>query len=196
MYVIWYQAYTNGACFGIFYFHHFIGSPMRKSVFLGALVVFCSLFIGTLPVVAQEMAVPVFVQAKWMSKIFEYVKTLQGKPIKVAVIHGDEFDEADDFVAALKSNKMDAVAVKSAAAVTDANVVYMAPGAKSIDAARVAAKLGALSVTGVSKFFDGGNASIGILASGEKIQVMFNSDQIKNERVEVSPDLMRVAKKK
>jgi NADPH-dependent glutamate synthase beta subunit-like oxidoreductase len=168
-----------------------------KKQFLCSIGIIAVMLISSSSVcLAQEMAVPVFVQAKWMSKIFEYVKSLQGKAIKVAVVHGDEFEEAEDFVAALKSNKMDAFATKNAGSVSDANVVYMAPGAKSSDAARLANKLGALSVTGVNKFFDAGNASIGILASGEKIQVMFNSDQIKNERVEVSPDLMRVAKKK
>lgn len=169
---------------------------MKKQFLFSISIVLLLLVSAPCVSVAQDMAVPVFVQAKWMSKIFEYVKSLQGKAIKVAVVHGDEFEEADDFVAALKSNKMDAFATKNPGSVSDANVVYMAPGAKSSDAARLASKLGALSVTGVNKFFDGGNASIGILASGEKIQVMFNSDQIKNERVEVSPDLMRVAKKK
>ncbi len=169
---------------------------MKKRFLYSACFIITLLCANSISLRAQEMAVPVFVQAKWMSKIFEYVKSLQGKAIKVAVIHGDEFDEADDFVAALKSNKMDAFATKNVGSVSDANVVYMAPGAKSTDAARLAGKLGALTVTGVNKFFDSGNASIGIVASGDKIQVMFNSDQIKNERVEVSPDLMRVAKKK
>jgi hypothetical protein len=162
------------------------------------LIIF-SVFVSSVSVanaVPDEMPVPVFVQAKWMQKIFEYVKSLNGKTIRVAIVHGDEFDEAADFVSALKANHMEAFATRNSSAISDANVIYIAPGAKFLDAAKTATRLGALTVTGIQRVFDSGNASIGILPNGERVGVMFNSDQIKLERVEISPDLMRVAKKR
>lgn len=135
---------------------------------------------------AQEMAVPVNLQAALFKKIFAFDKTLTAKGnIEIAVIG----DGADEVVSAFKNAGINA---KAAEQIGEASVAYVMPGTASIKS-QSAAK-GVLTISGVTSFVESGNVAVGIGVDGGKPKIVINMSQLKAESQELSADLLKIAK--
>lgn len=140
---------------------------------------------------AQDMPVPVLVQARFFKKVFAYNKTLPKDQIKIAIVYTDASAEAKgDLVEAFGSVGMNVTAVKSVAQAAGVNVVYAAPGV-DVKAVRDFCRTnGILSITGVPKWVKDGDISIAIDAVNDQPKVVVNADRLKTERQD-APDLLR-----
>ena len=137
---------------------------------------------GILP--AQEMAVPINLQAVLIKKILGFDKALSGKSaVEVTVIGG-----GDDIVSALNAAGLSAKAGSGVAG----DVVYVAPTAAAPKAAT--AKAGVLSISGVAGLAEKGQVSVAIGSEGGKPKIIVHLGQLRAEGHELSADLLKLAK--
>lgn len=160
---------------------------MKKSIFIMfLLIIFSSLTI------AQEMAVPVNLQAALFKKIFGFNKTTGGNP-KVLVLFNDaSAGVKDQVIAAFKEAGLDVTAAKDAGGATAGSVVYVCPGVPSPKS--VTSKVGALSISGVGAYAENGSVAVALGTEGGKPKIIVNMAQLKAENQEMSADLLKMAK--
>ncbi|HLP18319.1 MAG TPA: YfiR family protein [Bacteroidota bacterium] len=135
---------------------------------------------------AQEMAVPVNLQAALFKKIFSFDRTLASKGVEVAVLGAG----GDAVAAALKDAGVNAKAVSGDQVPGGVTVVYTMSGATK---SQTAAK-GILSISGVSGFAESGKVAIGLSVEGGKPKIVINMAQLKAESQELAADLLKIAK--
>jgi len=134
--------------------------------------------------VAQEMPVPVPMQAALLKKILSFDKALAGKgSISVVVMGG-----GGEIVSAFNGVGLAATSSSS----VGGDVVYVGPGAPAPKAAT--AKAGILSVSGVPSNAEKGLVSIALDVEGGKPKIVVNLAQLKAEGHELSADLLKLAK--
>lgn len=149
--------------------------------------VVCSVF-------AQEMPVPILVQARYFKKVFGYNKSIPKDQIKVVIVYADaSAEDKDDLVQAFSAMGMSASAVKTGqlASQSGVHVVYVAPGVDVRVVKEFCRANGVLSITGVPKWVKDGDISIGLDVVNEQPKVLVSADRLKTERQDAA-DLLRL----
>jgi hypothetical protein len=159
----------------------------KKTIVKLLFVVFCLEGVITPSGVAQDMAVPVSLQAALFKKIFSFDKTLASKGIEVAVLGAG----GDAMVAAFKDAGIEAKAVSGDQVPAGVTVVYAMPGVTSTKS-QSAAK-GVLSVSGVTAYVESGKVAIGLKIEGGKPKIIVHMAQLKAEGQELAADLLKIA---
>ncbi len=145
---------------------------------------------------AQEMPVPVAVQARYFKKVFVYDKTIPKDGIKLLVVYGDATpgDVKDEIVDAFNTIGIKATAAKGsqiATAGAGVNVVYFAPGGDLKAVKEFCKSNGILSISGLPNLANNGDVSIAINAVNDAPKVVVNPDRLKTEKQDAA-DLMRL----
>jgi len=140
---------------------------------------------------AQEMPVPVNLQAALFKKIFAFDKTLQSKGnVEVAVLTGS--GSGDDIVSAFKAAGVNVKAVSGDQVPDGVSVVYVMPGVKPPK--QVCSQKGVLSISGVPSYAETGGVSVALSVENGKPQISINMKELKAEGQDMSADLLRLAK--
>jgi len=143
---------------------------------------------------AQEMPVPILVQARYFKKVFAYNKSLPKDQIKIVIVYADaSAEDKDDLVQAFSSAGMNASAVKTGqlASQSGVHVVYAAPGVDIKVVREFCRTNGVLSITGVPKWVKDGEISIGLDVVNDQPKVLVNAERLKAERQDAA-DLLRL----
>lgn len=158
--------------------------------------VYVMLMLSATMISAQEMPVPVSVQARYFKKVFVYDKTIPKDGIKLLVVYGDATpnDVKDEIVDAFNAIGIKATAAKGAQIATagaGANVVYFAPGGDLKAVKEFCKTNGVLSISGLPNLANNGDVSIAINAVNDAPKVVINPDRLKLEKQDAA-DLMRL----
>lgn len=145
---------------------------------------------------AQEMPVPITVQARYFKKVFVYDKTIPKEGIKLLVIYGDATpnDVKDEIVDAFNTIGIKATAAKGSQITTagaGVHVVYFAPGGDLKAVKEFCKTNGVLSISGLPNLANNGDVSIAINAVNDSPKVVVNPDRLKIEKQDAA-DLMRL----
>lgn len=144
---------------------------------------------------AQDMPVPIPVQARFFKKLFAYNKTIPKEGIKVVIVYGDASNDIkDDIVDAFESMGIKASAIKSGqltSARAGANAVYLAPGGDLRVVKDFCKNNGVLSISGLPNHVRNGDISIALDAINEAVKPIVNPDRLKLEKQDAA-DLMRL----
>jgi hypothetical protein len=147
--------------------------------------------------VAQDMPVPPELQAAIFKKIFTYDRTLQAKPrwAVLVVFNASSAPLKAQIVKAFYEagvQTSEARADQAESAISDAAVVYLAPGVDQLkDLCR---KHGVLSITGVPSIVERGGASVGLGLADGKPRIIVHLQQLKAEGHDLSANLLQLAK--
>jgi hypothetical protein len=169
-------------------------NKMKKKFLLKRKIFTILLFLIGLTTVnsfAQEMAVPVNLQAALFKKIFAFDKTIQSKGSTDVMILSTD-GSADEIASAFSSVGINTKVVKGSQVPGGANIVYVMPGVSSPKGQ--CAQKGVLSISGVGAYAEGGKVSIGLIVEGGKPKIVINIAQLKAEGQELSSDLLKIAK--
>jgi len=159
-------------------------SLSKKMIILITLVICLS----SLNISAQDMAVPVNLQAALFKKIFTFNRTLQAKGnFEVAVLGAS----GNDMVAAFKEAGVNAKAVAGDQIPAGAAVVYIMPGTNP--PSQQSASKSVLSISGVTSNVESGKVAIGLGVEGGKPKIIIHMGQLKAEGQDVSADLLKIA---
>jgi hypothetical protein len=143
---------------------------------------------------AQDMPVPIAVQARFFKKVFVYDKTVPRENIAIAIVYSEaSADVKDDIIEAFGSIGIKAIGVKGGqlASLSNVNVVYYAPGA-DLRAVKDYCRInGVLSITGLPNLARNGDISIALDVVNEAPKVIVNPDRLKTEKQDAA-DLMRL----
>ncbi len=155
-----------------------------------------ALVIATQGLSAQDMPVPIPVQARFFKKVFGYDKTIPKDGIKVVIVFGDATpaDVKDDLVDAFNSMGMKASAAKAPQLATvgvGANVIYLAPGGDLRAVKEFCKTNGILSISGIPNQTRNGDISIALDVVNDAPKVVVNPDRLKTERQDAA-ELMRL----
>lgn len=145
---------------------------------------------------AQDMPVPVPVQARFFKKVFVYDKTIPKDAIKLIVVVGDATpaDVKDEIVDAFNSIGIKASAMKAAqlsSAGVGANVIYLAPGGDLRAVKEFCKNNGVLSISGFPNQARNGDISISMDAVNDAPKIVINPDRLKAEKQDAA-ELMRL----
>jgi sorbitol-specific phosphotransferase system component IIA len=145
---------------------------------------------------AQDMPVPIPVQARFFKKVFGYDKSIPKDGIKIVIVFGDATpaDVKDDIVDAFTSMGMKASAAKGAQLATagvGANVIYLAPGGDLRAVKEFCKNNGVLSISGLPNQARNGDISIAMDAVNDAPKVVVNPDRLKIEKQDAA-ELMRL----
>lgn len=144
---------------------------------------------------AQDMPVPIGVQARFFRKIFAYNKSIPKEGVKIVVVYGDGTGEIkDEITEAFEALGMKANAVKGgqlASAGVGAHVVYLAPGGDMRTVKEFCKNNGILSITGMPNLVRNGDISIALDAINEAVKPIVNPDRLKIEKQDAA-ELMRL----
>ncbi|MCU0427277.1 MAG: hypothetical protein MUF71_16810 [Candidatus Kapabacteria bacterium] len=156
----------------------------------------CVLLFMASALLAQEMPVPVAVQARYFKKVFVYDKTIPKDGIKLLVVYGDATpsDVKDEIIDAFNSIGIKTTAAKGAQIATagaGVNVVYFAPGGDLKAVKEFCKSNGILSISGLPNLANNGDVSIAINAVNDAPKVVVNPDRLKTEKQDAA-DLMRL----
>jgi hypothetical protein len=144
--------------------------------------------------IAQEMPVPIAVQARFFKKVFGYDKTVPRDNISIVIVYGEaSADIRNDIVEAFSSIGIKANAVKAGqlSSLSNVHVVYYAPGADLRAVKEYCRSNGVLSITGLPNLARNGDISIALDAINDAPKVIVNSERLKTERQDAA-DLMRL----
>ncbi len=171
-----------------------------KNIWTGKVLIFCCCFMAIIALLsdtchAQDMPVPVSVQARFFRKVFAYNKSLPKEGVKVVVVYGDATgDVKDEVVEAFEALGMKASAAKSgqlASVGVGANVIYLAPGGDLRTVKEFCKNNGILSITGMPNLVRNGDISIAFDAVNEAVKPIVNPDRLKIEKQDAA-DLFRL----
>ena len=145
---------------------------------------------------AQDMPVPVPVQARFFRKVFVYDKTIPKEGIKLLVVVGDATpaDLKDEIVDAFNSIGIKASAAKAPQLATvgvGINVIYIAPGGDLRAAKEFCKTNGILSISGFPNQARNGDVSISMDVVNESPKIIINPDRLKLEKQDAA-ELMRL----
>ena len=156
----------------------------EKNLKINRLFVLAIFLLGAITTNISAQDVPANLQAALFKKIFSFDKTLTGGA-EVAVIGSS----SEGIVSAFKAAGINA---KSSDNLAGANVVYVMPGAPS-PKDQTGAK-GILSISGDASYAESGKVAIGLGIEGGKPQIIIHMGQLKAEKHEFSPELLKIAK--
>ena len=144
---------------------------------------------------AQDMPIPIPVQARFFRKVFSYNKSIPKDGVKIVIVYGDASNDfKDDIVEAFESMGMKASAVKSAQLATagvGAHVIYLAPGGDMRTVREFCKNNGILSISGLPNHVRNGDISISLDAINEAVKPIINPDRLKIEKQDAA-DLLRL----
>lgn len=145
---------------------------------------------------AQDMPVPIPVQARFFKKVFVYDKSIPKDGVKLLVVVGDATpaDTKDEIVDAFNSIGIKASAAKAAqlaSAGVGMNVIYLAPGGDLRAVKEFCKTNGILSISGLPNQARNGDISISMDAVNDAPKVVVNPDRLKLERQDAA-ELMRL----
>jgi hypothetical protein len=159
------------------------------------ILVLCTLFLSDEYCTAQDMPIPIPVQARFFRKVFAYNKSIPKEGVKIVIVYGDASNDIkDEIVEAFESMGMKASAVKSpqlATAGVGANVIYLAPGGDLRTVKEFCKNNGILSISGLPNHARNGDVSISLDAVNDAPKVIVNPDRLKLEKQDAA-DLMRL----
>lgn len=160
---------------------------MKKIKISTIVLLMCASFIF-----AQEMSVPVNLQAALFKKIFSFNKSISGTPKVLVVFTDASAGVKDQVLAAFKEAGFDVTSAKDAGGAGAGSVVYICPGVASPKA--VTSKVGALSISGVGAYAENGTVAVALGTEGGKPKIIVNLTQLKAEKQDLSADLLKMAK--
>jgi hypothetical protein len=147
---------------------------------------------------AQEMPVPLELQTEIFKRIFSYDRSLEGQPILVFVVHGEEGAESkDEILRAFEAAGIDSVAVdlETLPDQTQAPAaVYLPPDIDPEAVKQYCAENSVLSISGVPSFASDGSVAVSIGEEGGRPQIMVNMDRLKAEGHDISAQLLKLAR--
>lgn len=158
---------------------------MKKKIYkINKLLITIFILSGAITYNISAQSVPTNLQAALFKKIFSFDKTLAGGA-EVAVIG----PSSDGIVSAFKAAGINAKASDNLAG---ANVVYVMPGAPSPKDQTGAKSI--LSISGDASYAESGKVAIALGIEGGKPQIIIHMGQLKAEKHEFSPELLKIAK--
>ena len=150
------------------------------------------------PAAAQEVAVPLQLQAAILQKILSYDRALEGRKPKVMIVAADPADlQVGEFKATL-TKLGSTVEVTTAPAlpaqVQGVSVVYIMPGQLTDLVSRTCVQYGILTVSGVPAWAEQGRVAVAIGFAGGKAEIVVSLKRSKAERHDLSSRLLRLAR--
>jgi hypothetical protein len=146
---------------------------------------------------AQDMPVPVKLQAAIFKKVLGFDKTLQSAGgYEILVAFGESSGPAKD--EAVEAFKAMGVVVKAVAvgqlagALTSSTVIYVAQGA--LPPKLLAGKGSTLWISGMTALVEKGQVAVGLDIDSGKPKIVIHAAQLKAEGHEFSADLLSIAK--
>jgi hypothetical protein len=161
------------------------------------LTVFCFAVLAMFArdVSAQDMPVPVPVQARFFKKVFTYNKSIPRDGVKLVVVVGDgtAADIKDEIVDSFSSIGIKTTALKASqlSASDPPHVIYVAPGGDVRAVKEFCKTNGVLSISGFPNQARNGDVSISMDAVNDAPKVIVNPDRLKLEKQDAA-DLMRL----
>jgi hypothetical protein len=166
-----------------------------RSLIAGALF---GLALPVLPAAAEDMPVPVDLQAALFKKIFEYDRTLQNRGVVlVAVVGPADSPVSDEVVAAfgaagIRAERVDPSELEKR--LPEVAVVYVTSGLDMKFMASLCERNGLLSISGVPDFVLRGDVAIGVGTKDQKPEILVHLRRVKTEGHDLSAGLLEVAK--
>lgn len=157
-----------------------------KKVFLFFLFITCSSF-------AQEMPVPIKLQAALFKKVFEYDLQLN-KPSIIILYNSSTTGIKEELITAFKDAGLTASALREeqlGGALSENTVIYSTPGV--IPPKQLSIKYKSLSISGVPGYVEKGLVSVGLGLENGKPKILVNLKQLKAEGHELSAYLLKIA---
>ncbi|MBP7460373.1 MAG: hypothetical protein KBA26_03715 [Candidatus Delongbacteria bacterium] len=146
---------------------------------------------------AQEMPIPLRIQAATFSKMFKYDNSLQGKnPIRVLIVFDDKTKTVKkELESAFRSSSIETSAVTSEMleqTILNSDVVYFMPGME--DQAHLCKKYKKLSIAGIATYAVKGDVSITVGLENNYPRLMVNMTSLISEGHDLSAGLMKFVK--
>lgn len=164
---------------------------LKPPVFLAIVLMFST----TLQTFAQDMPIPILVQARYFKKLFVYNKSIPKDGAKVVIAYSDEgVGVKDDLVQAFTAIGISASAVRSnqlTSGAAGAHAVYAVSAADIRPVRDFCKNKSVLSITGLPKYVNDGEISISIDAVKEQPKVVINAERLKAEKQDAA-ELIRL----
>ena len=169
----------------------------RNCQWVNVLRVLCLLFVGGAEAAGQEMPVSPKIQAAIFHKLFLFDRTLQKVgEVEILVVANDLSKEAAGRIAkAFESVDIPAKVIEAAKLpenLKKSSVVYLTGGVVSTH--QLCQKNGVLSITGIPRLAEKGEASIGIGIEDYKPQIIVHLGQLSAEGHDLSAQVLQLAR--